>query len=260
VTVIVCQGGVVHSAIEWLFLCGAGLVAGVIGTAGGITSLVAYPALLAVGIPPLAANVTNSVALLGSGFSSGLRAVPELAGHSSTLRAWLPPTVLFSLGGAILLVITPVGVFDLVVPFLVALGSLVLLLQPVITGWQSRRGTVPNRVVIGVSGAGVAVYNGYFGAGSGILLIALLLFTTEPVLHRANALKNLILIVSDLLPAVLFAVLGTVVWSAALPLGAGALVGGLIGPTVAKRVPAGILRPLIALCGLGLAVWLFVAH
>ena len=85
-----------HSAIEWFFLLGAGLVAGVVGTAGGITSLVAYPALLAVGIPPLAANVTNSVALLGSGFGSAVRAGPDIDGHSQTFRTWLPPTVLFS--------------------------------------------------------------------------------------------------------------------------------------------------------------------
>ena len=247
-------------AISWLFLCGAGIVAGIIGTSGGITSLVAYPALLAVGISPLAANVTNSVALLGSGFSSALRAAPDLAGHSSTVRAWLPPTVLLSFIGAVLLVVTPPDVFDLVVPYLVVLGSVVLLLQPAITGWQTRRGARPNRVIIGASGAGVALYNGYFGAGSGILLIALLLFTTEPVLHRANALKNVILVASDILPAILFAVLGTVVWSAVWPLGIGALVGGLIGPSVARRVPAGVLRPLMALCGFVLAVWLFVRH
>lgn len=248
----------VTGALEWLFLVGAGVLAGVIGTAGGITSLVSYPALLAVGIPPLAANVTNSIALLGSGFSSGFRALRELEGHAGTLRAWLPATVLLSFVGAVLLVVTPAEAFDRVVPFLVALGSIVLLLQPVITRWQNRRGTRPHRALVGAAGAGVALYNGYFGAGAGILLIALLLFTTEPVLHRANALKNLILIASDLLPAILFVVLGTVVWSAAVPLGIGALVGGLIGPSVAKRVPAGILRPVIAACGLVLAVWLLL--
>ena len=77
-------------AAEPLFLLLAGVVAGIIGTSGGITSLVAYPALLAVGIPPLAANVTNAVSLLGSGFGSTLRSRPELAGHASTIRAWLP--------------------------------------------------------------------------------------------------------------------------------------------------------------------------
>ncbi|GAA4667681.1 sulfite exporter TauE/SafE family protein [Frondihabitans cladoniiphilus] len=244
--------------IELLFLLAAGVVAGVIGTAGGITSLVAYPALLAVGIPPLAANVTNSVALLGSGFGSALRASPDLAGHRRTLQTWLPPTVLLSLGGAALLVATPSGVFDRVVPFLVAAGSVILLLQPTITGWQERRGSRLGRGTVGLSGAGVALYNGYFGAGSGVLFIALMLLTTEPVLHRANALKNVILFAADLLPAVLFAVLGRVVWHAVWPLGVGALLGGLIGPSVARRVPARVLRPLIALCGLVLAVYLFV--
>src|ERR1700710_1908215 len=135
-----------QSALEWFFLLGAGVVAGIIGTAGGITSLVAYPALLAVGIPPLAANVTNSVALLGSGFSSALRAGPDISGHADTLRTWLPQTVLFSFGGAILLVVTPSAVFDTVVPFLVAGGALILLLQPMISRWQQRRGAPVSRV------------------------------------------------------------------------------------------------------------------
>ena len=107
-------------------------------------------------------------------------------------------------------------------------------------------------------GVVVALYNGYFGAGSGILVIALLALTAEPVLHRANALKNVILVVSDLLPAVLFAVLGTVVWRAAFPLGLGAVVGGLIGPSVARRLPEALLRVLVGCCGVALAVYLVV--
>lgn len=248
--------GTVTGAAEVGFLLVAGLVAGVIGTAGGITSLVAYPALLAVGIPPLAANTTNSVALLGSGWGSALRAGPDLAGHRATLSRWLPVTVTLSLAGAGLLVTTPVGLFDRIVPFLVAAGSTVLLLQPRIAAWQAERGRELPRLVVRLAGAGVALYNGYFGAGAGIVLIALLLLTSEPVLHRANGLKNVILVAADLLPAVLFAVLGTVVWSAAWPLGLGALGGGLIGPTVARRVPQRVLRWLVAACGFVLAGWL----
>src|SRR5213079_2816003 len=99
-----------------------------------------YPALLAAGIPPFAANVTQSVALLGSGVSSALRAGPDIGGSGGTLRRWLPPVVLCSLGGAVRLVVTPGAVFDRVVPFLVAAGSVVLLLQPVIARWQVHRG------------------------------------------------------------------------------------------------------------------------
>lgn len=241
------------------FLLLAGVLAGAIGTAGGITSLVAYPALLAIGISPLAANMTNSVALLGGGLSSACRAAPDLAGHRRTIRWWFPLSVLFSLGGAVLLVATPDKVFDHIAPLLVLVGSLALLFQPSVTRWQHVRGRGWNHpATFGGLGA-VALYNGYFGAGSGILLIALLLFTKEPVLHRANAMKNVLLIASDILPAVLFALRGTVVWSAAIPLGVGALIGGLVGPSIARRVRPRIMRWLIALCGFVLALWLFLS-
>ncbi len=246
-----------HPILVAVLLLPAGVLAGIIGTAGGITSLIAYPALLAVGITPLAANVTNSVALLGSGISSASRAAPDIGGHGATIRRWAPASVLLSLAGAILLVAAPGEVFDRVVPFLVAAGSLILLLQPWITRWQRAQGRGWSRPATLGGLGGIALYNGYFGAGAGILLISLLLFTKEPVLHRANAMKNVILIVSDILPAVLFAVVGTVVWSAAIPLGIGAVIGGLIGPSLARRVRQDIMRRLIALCGFALAIWLY---
>jgi uncharacterized membrane protein YfcA len=237
----------------------AGAVAGIIGTAGGITSLVAYPALLASGLHPLAANVTNSVALLGSGASSTLRARVDLHGHRQTLRRWLPGIALFSLVGAMLLVVTPSSIFDRIVPFLIAIGSIIVLAQPRIARWQNARSRPIGPAAVAGSGVAVATYNGYFGAGAGILMIALLLLTTEPELVRANSLKNVILVVADLLPAVLFAIFSTVVWSAVLPLGLGAVVGGLIGPTVARRIPPRLLRVLIAACGFALAIWLLVS-
>ena len=236
------------------FLAGAGVVAGVIGTAGGITSLVAYPALLAVGIPPLAANVTSSVALLGSGASSALRAGPDVVGRARTLRRWIPVTVVCSLVGALLLVVTPASTFAGLVPFLVLAGATLLLLQPRTSTWQRTHDRALRLVVAAASGAGVALYNGYLGAGSGILMITLLLLTTESVLHRANGLKNVILLLADVLPALVFVLVGSVVWRAAWPLGLGALAGGLIGPSVARRLPEALLRVLIWCCGIGLAV------
>ncbi|WP_022903071.1 sulfite exporter TauE/SafE family protein [Curtobacterium sp. B8] len=234
----------------------AGLVAGVVGTAGGITSLVAYPVLLAVGLPPFAANVTNSVALIGSGASSAFRARSVLRDRPVTIRRWMPLTVGASLCGAVLLVVTPASLFDRIVPFLVLAGGVLVLAQPLL---DRRRGGARTRpAVVLPSVAGVGLYNGYFGAGSGVLMIAVLLLTGEPSLPRANAVKNVLLVAADLLPAVVFAVSGHVVWSAALALGAGAVVGGLIGPTIAQRVPHGVLRVAIAVCSLVLAVDLFV--
>lgn len=248
------------AALTWWFLLGSGLVAGVIGTSGGITSMVAYPALLAAGLSPFDANMTCSVALLGSGISSSLRAGPDLAGHRASVLRWMPIAVVFSLAGAALLLLTPSHVFDAIVPFLVAAGALILLLQPRITAWQSRRGRHLATAPGNAAGAGVALYNGYFGAGSGILMIALLLLTTEPTLHRANSLKNVVLVAADLLPALLFALAGHLVWRALWPVGIGSLAGGLIGPAVARRVHPGVLRVLIALSGFGLAVWLLLGR
>jgi hypothetical protein len=248
----------VHQILAGAFLAAAGVVAGVIGTAGGITSLVAYPALLAVGIPPIAANVTSSVALLGSGAGSALRAGPDVAGRTRTLRRWIPQTVLLSLVGALLLLVTPAGLFDRLVPFLVLTGAVLLLLQPRISAWQRTHDRGLHPLVVGVAGAAVALYNGYFGAGSGIVMITLLLLTTESAVHRANGLKNVILLAADVLPAVVFAAVGTVVWRAALPLAAGAVAGGLVGPSVARRLPEALLRVLIGCCGVALAAYLFL--
>jgi uncharacterized membrane protein YfcA len=235
-----------------------GVIAGIIGTAGGITSLVAYPLLLAVGIPPLTANLTGSVAMLGSGIGSTLRAGPDLVGHRATLERWIPVAVVGSLIGAVLLLLTPADLFGRIVPFLVATGAVLLLLQPRIPTWNDRRRRAVGTSTTTAAMTGVTVYNGYFGAGSGVLMIAVLLLTVEPRMLRANALKNVLLVSADLLPAALFAIFGHVVWSAALALGVGTLLGGLVGPSVARRIPREALRILIALSGFGLAVWLFL--
>lgn len=241
-----------------LFLGAAGVVAGIIGTAGGITSLVAYPALLAVGVPPLAANVTNSVALLGSGFGSSLRAGRDLAGHGPTLKRWLPITIGFSLVGAAALLLTPGEIFDRIVPFLVLVGALVLLAQPRLAAWMKERGRAVPPLATLLIGALVAVYNGYFGAGSGILMIAVLMLTAQFPLVRANAMKNVLLVAADILPAVLFAFSGNVVWWAMWPLLVGSWMGGLIGPSVARRVNPSVLRWLIGACGIALALVLWL--
>ena len=240
------------------FLALAGVAAGILGTAGGITSLIAYPALLAVGIPPFSANLTNSIALLGSGFGSSLASRPELRGHGTTLRRRIPLAVLGAAAGALLLLATPPGVFAWIVPFLVAAAGILLLLQPRITRWHVARDQPIGALAIAAAILGVTIYDGYFGAGSGVLMIAVVLILIDQDLARANALKNVILFAADLLPAILFALAGPVVWAAVLPLGLGALAGGLIGPRVMRRAPRTPVRIAIAVLALGLALWLFL--
>ena len=246
-----------------LFLVAAGGLAGLVGTAGGITSLVSYPALLLAGIAPLQANVANIVSVVACWPGSAVASRPELAGRGGWLRRWAVVAALGGTAGAVLLLVTSAGVFGRVVPFLVVAGALALLLQPRIAAWQGRRQgrrRAPGRGSALLLPAGVfvlSVYNGYFGAGSGVLLLALLLLTAEPDLATANALKNMVVGAAAITSAVLFAVFAHVDWTAVAPLAAGMFGGSLAGPRVARRLPSGLLRWLVALTGLALAAWLW---
>ena len=243
-----------------LFLVGAGAVAGLVGTAGGITSLVSYPALLLAGVAPVQANIANLVALVACWPGSAAASQPELRGRGPWLLRW---GIVAAAGGAIgsvLLLNTSAGVFDRVVPFLVAVGSLALLFQPWLAArptWQDADGR-GKALLLPVGLLVLSVYNGYFGAGSGVLLLALLLLTTDPLLPGANALKNMVIGAATITSAVLFAVLTRVDWAAVAALAAGLFVGSLIGPWVARRLPPGVLRWLVALSGLALAVRLWL--
>ncbi|MFC6082943.1 sulfite exporter TauE/SafE family protein [Sphaerisporangium aureirubrum] len=240
-------------------LAGAGLLAGVVGTAGGITSLISYPALLAVGLPALPANVANIVALVACWPGSALASQPELAGRGPWLRRWMPLSALGALAGSLLLLSTPSGVFARVVPFLVAAGSLALLAQPRLAALH-RRGRPPGAggVVLPLGLIAMSVYSGYFGAGAGVMVLALFLITSEPRLATANALKNMVLGAGTLVSAAAVAVLGPVDWTAVAPLGLGMFFGSTLGPRLARRLPATLLRRLVALIGIALAIQLWI--
>ncbi|MGH3252790.1 MAG: sulfite exporter TauE/SafE family protein, partial [Trebonia sp.] len=235
----------------------AGLVAGVVGTAGGITSLVSYPALLAVGVPALPADVANIVALVACWPGSALASRPELAGKGAWLRRWAWLAAVGGALGSVLLLTTPADAFGQVVPFLVAAGSVTLLLQPRLSAVSGHH----SRWHAGVLAAGVlsvSAYNGYFGAGSGVMTLTLLLLTVDENLPNANALKNMLIGAASVISALTFIIFGPVEWAAALPLSAGMFAGSLIGPRLARRIPARILRGVIALLGVGLAVKLWI--
>jgi uncharacterized protein len=239
-------------------LLGAGIIAGLVGTAGGITSLVSYPALLAVGIPAVSANIANIVAIVACWPGSALASRPELTGKSPWLRRWVPVAALGGVLGSALLLSTPPGTFERVVPFLVVTGSLALLVQP----WLSARCQRPTGasttlgLLLGL--LALALYGGYFGAGSGVMILALLLFTTDSELPKANALKNMLVGATVILAAAAFAAFGSVNWAAVAPLGAGMFAGSTLGPRVTRWMPAAVLRWLIALLGIALAIQLWL--
>lgn len=248
-------GPVADSAL----LAAAGVVGGAASSAGAIGSLISYPALLAVGVPPLAANVTNAVAVVGIGLGSTARSRPELRGTLPRAAWWAATMCVGAAAGAGLLLSTSEGVFSWLVPFLIAAAAVLMLGQPRLSAWRRTRARGSGGSVFAVALFAVAVYDGYFGAASGIMTLALLMVTVETQLLRANALKNVLLGVADVVVALAFIAFGPVRWSAALFLGLGFLVGGALGPSVARRIPADTLRIGIGCLGLGLAAWLLIA-
>ncbi|GAB7193567.1 sulfite exporter TauE/SafE family protein [Kineococcus sp. NUM-3379] len=243
---------------ELLFLVAAGAGAGLSGSVAGLASLVSYPALLAVGMSPLTANVTNTVALFGTTTGTVLGSRPELAGQGRWLRRYLALAAAGGTTGAAVLLLTPPGTFERIVPFLIATASLVILLQPRLAFLQP--GSAPSGSPLALVGMVlVTVYAGYFGAGAGVLLLALLSTQLAEPLARVNAAKGVLLGVANALAALGFALFGPVVWPAALALGAGCALGGYLGPAVVRRAPVALLRTGIAVAGLGLAVHLWLA-
>jgi uncharacterized membrane protein YfcA len=241
------------SAADVVLLLVAGVLAGVAGSVAGLASLVSYPALLAVGLPALTANVTNTVSLVLYTVGASVFSRRELVGQSGRLRRLALVTAVGGAAGAALLLSTPAEVFELLVPVLIGAASLVLLLQPGVT--RLTGGVVSERnplVLVGVFAVGV--YGGYFGAAAGVVLLALLTVSVSEPLARLVAARNVALGLANAVAAVGFAVFGPVRWAAAAPLAAGFLLGGGLGPGLVRRLPSDRLRVAIALLGLGLAI------
>jgi uncharacterized protein len=234
----------------------AGIAAGVLGSGGGVSSLVSYPALLAAGIAPLPANVANLVAGVAIGPGSALSSRRELGETRALLVRLLPATIIGSVVGAGLLLATPPGVFARVVPFLVAAGSLVLILQPSLLRLSQGRGDRGRLLDLALVGV-VSVYGGYFGAGSGVMLLALLLVLVDSRIPPANAIKNLLLGVISVAAAVVLIATGPVLWAAVVPLAGGLLIGSTLGPIIVRRLPANLVRWAAAIFGFILAFYLW---
>lgn len=237
------------SALSALLLLVAGFGAGLAGTVVGLASLVSYPALLGVGLPPVTANVTNTVALTASGVGSTLGSRLELRGQLHLVRRVALAAVLGGIVGAVLLLRTPAGAFEQIVPWLIAAASLAILFQPWLRRLHGERDPRTLTLVIFL----ISIYGGYFGAAAGVLMLAALLaMTTEP-LPRANAVKNVCLGLANAVAAVAFILFGPVTWAAVLPLAAGCLAGSRLGPVVVRHAPGGPLRLAIAFLGFLLA-------
>ena len=244
----------------------AGVATGFVGSVTGLASIISYPALLALGLTPLAANVTNTLGLLGNGIGTAAGAREELRGHGSRVARLSIWSGVGGAAGAGLLLWGSSATFRQVVPWLIAFGSVLLLVRDPLRAWLARR-----RMVESVSEATrppswrrlvpvalVGIYGGYFGAGAGIIMLALLSLETFEPLPVTNAVKNMAMTAANCVAAVIFAFASPVDWPAALALGIGVIVGSWCGPAAVRVLPDRPLRVAIALLGFGLAVALAV--
>ncbi|HEY2549986.1 MAG TPA: sulfite exporter TauE/SafE family protein [Streptosporangiaceae bacterium] len=170
---------------------------------------------------------------------------------------WTPAAAVGGAAGSALLLATPAGIFARVVPYLVLAGSLALLAQPRLSSGRDQHGRAA-RLVLPLGIVALSLYNGYFGAGSGVMTLALLLFTTGTQLPEANALKNMLIGAATVVSAAAFVIFGSVDWSAAAPLAVGMFLGSTLGPRIARRLPEAVLRWLIAILGAALAIQLWL--
>ncbi len=233
----------------------AGFAAGTINTVVGSGTLITFPTLLAFGVPPVTANVSNNVGLAPGSLSGTLAGRPELAGQAARLRRLAPASLVGGVIGAGLLLVLPAAAFAAIVPALIALGVVLVLFQPRISAWVAQRhghtGGLPDNgawwVAPSVLAAGV--YGGYFGAAQGVLLMAILGNGVADSLQRLNATKNLLAFVVNAVAAVVFIALEPINWPVAGLIALGSVVGGQVGARVARRLPTGLFRAVIVVVG-----------
>jgi uncharacterized membrane protein YfcA len=243
--------------VELAVLVLVGVAAGLVSTVVSLASIVSYPALLAVGLPPVAANVTNTVSLVFTSLGAAAGSRPELVGQGRRVAGVGAVAAAGGAVGAVLLLRTPPGAFSAAVPVLIAFASAAILVQPRLAVRSRTAGGAPSWWW-GLGVVGAAVYVGYFGAAGGVLMLAALGGLLRDELVRLNALKNVVSGLANGVAAVGFALFGPVHWAVVVPLATGFLVGGSIGPRLARRMPTGSLRLLIAGTGLTVAAVLAV--
>jgi uncharacterized membrane protein YfcA len=240
---------------EVVAILAAGMAAGTINTIVGSGTLITFPTLLFFGIPPLVANVSNTVGLVAGGLTGihGYRA--ELIGQGAVLRRLMPASLLGAVTGAVLLLTLPESAFDAIVPMLIAAALLLVVLGPRIQAWAARRhpdhDSIGRHLLLAVGIFCSGVYGGYFGAAQGILLVGIMSVLMTISLQRVNALKNVLSTGVNAVAAAMFMLFAweRIDWPVAALIAAGSLAGGYVGARVGRRLSRRVLRGLIVAIG-----------
>jgi uncharacterized protein len=242
------------TVLEALAIVAAGTVAGGVNTVVGSGSLITFPTLLAVGYPPVTANVSNSVGLVPGGVSGMIGYRRELRGQWRRCAVLGTGTTAGALIGGVLLLELPGEVFDAVVPALILLAVALMAIKP-----SPRTHEGGDNTPAGVAASfATGIYGGYFGAAQGIILISLLRLCFRDDLQVLNAIKNVLAGVANLVAGILFVIVAHVAWGAALLIAGGSVVGAQIGARYGRRLPQEALRRIVIVYGVIVAGVLIV--
>jgi uncharacterized membrane protein YfcA len=249
------------TGLEYWAVLAAGVAAGVLTSTVGVASLLSFPVLVAVGLPPVVANATNTVGLAPGAVSGSWGYRHQLREQPGVAAAVLGTCALGSVAGAALLLTLPPGVFEAVVPWLILFTCLLVGAQPRISAWmRSRHGEeapAPRTrmsPVTGVFATLTGVYGGYFGAGSGVMMMAVLGLGLDLEFRVVNALKTLAVMAANVVAGAIFVVVADLEWAAVALLAGGSVVGGYVGSRIGQRLPTAVLRSGIVIAGLVAAV------
>ncbi|MBU6350966.1 MAG: sulfite exporter TauE/SafE family protein [Chloroflexi bacterium] len=258
-------------SLEWLdvaVLALAAMAAGLVNAIAGGGTLISFPALLAAGVPPLVANMTNTVALVPGYLGATWAQRQELQGQMGRIRLLVPAGLLGGVVGGVLLQATGEKVFGDFVPYLILFAALLLSVQEIVRGWVLRRIEASSRLaahLVWVQAVWAvppvflaAIYGGYFGAGLSVIVLAVLGLVVDDTLTRLNGLKQVLALAVNLAATTWFVGTGQVLWPAAAVMAVGALVGGMLGGKVAHRVSPQLLRVGVVGVAVGVAIFYLV--
>jgi uncharacterized membrane protein YfcA len=250
------------SGFDFVLVGLAALAAGAVNALAGGGTLITFPMLVAVGIPAVAANMTNTVALCPGYFGGTLAQWNDLRGQKKRLWLIVPASILGGVLGGFLLLQTGEKLFKDLVPYLILLASGLLAIQDPVRAWLMRRmgeghGAKLEKLTwlpVGLA----SIYGGYFGAGLSVIVLSALGLTLEDTLTRLNALKQAVAFSVNVAAAIFFIFSGQVVWSAALVMAVGALIGGMAGGKLAGRIKPFTLRWTVVTIGVIVSIIYFV--
>jgi len=245
------------SAVEALLVVLAGIGAGTINTIVGSGTLITFPTLLLLGVPPITANISNNIGLVPGSLTGSIGYRKELVGAAPTLRRLAPMSFLGAVAGAALLLVLDPRLFRAIVPVLILLGLVLVVAGPRINAWAERRrqeGTAdPATHALAMQGGvfGAGVYGGYFGAAQGIILMGVLGSLSSEPIQRLNGYKNVLATVVNAVAALVFVLVARdrIDWLVVLLIAVGSTVGGVIGSTVGRRLSPPVLRGVIVVIG-----------